>query len=66
MKVFGLETKRSNKLPQIIIYLQKFWRGTLARKYFKRLKAANKIAMEYKAYKLRNYVKLLHQAYGCL
>ncbi len=62
--VFGLENKRSKRLPQIITYLQKFWRGTLARKYYKRLKAANIISIEYKAYKLRNYIKQLEKSYG--
>lgn len=61
--VFALETKRAARLPQIVIFLQKFWRGTLARKYFKRLKAANRIAIEYKAYKSRSYIKNLHKAY---
>lgn len=46
--VFELENKRAEKIPQIVIYLQKFWRGALARRYYARLKAANQICIYYK------------------
>lgn len=61
--VFALETKRTNKLPDIVVFLQKNWRGGLARRKYKRMRAANKIANAYKAYRLRKYVRELNAAF---
>ena len=62
--IFGLESKRTEKIPTIVLFLQKHWRGTLARIYYKRLKAANKIATSYKKYKSRVYITNLRKVYG--
>ena len=51
-------------MPAIVNFLQKHWRGTLARKFYRRLKAANKIAMYFKKYKARQYVGRLWVMYG--
>ncbi len=83
--VFHLEKKRSDRIPEIVIYIQKvllslsdftwltrfskyfqilkFWRGTLARNYVQRLRATNRIARSFRAYKLRTFVKHLQYAY---
>lgn len=61
--VFELENRRTERIPQIVIYLQKFWRGALARKYYKKLKAANKIAIAYKKFKARRYINVLLKSY---
>lgn len=61
--VFGLENKRNDKMPEIVNFLQKHWRGTLARMYYRRLKAANKIALYFKRYKARQYILNLYRIY---
>ena len=61
--VFALENTRTNRIPQLVIYLQKFWRGALARKYYKRLRAAHVISMAYKRYKVRRYINELNTAF---
>ncbi|CAF0752373.1 unnamed protein product [Brachionus calyciflorus] len=62
--VFELENKRAEAIPKIVVFLQKLWRGTLARRYYARLKAANKICLYYKKYKARNYINQLFKLYG--
>ena len=62
--VFSLETKRTERIPHIVTILQKNLRGTLARRYYKKLRAANKIALAYKHYKIRKYVYNLYNIYG--
>ena len=51
-------------IPGIIIYLQKMWRGYLAREHYKRLKAAHKIKGAYRLYKLRSYVTEVQRILG--
>lgn len=62
--IFGLESKRTELIPVIVLFLQKHLRGALARRYYKRLKAANKIANYYKKYKSRVYITNLTKVYG--
>ncbi|KAK6020552.1 hypothetical protein OSTOST_13792 [Ostertagia ostertagi] len=54
--VFRLEELRSEKLPTVVIYLQKMLRGALARRRYKQTKAVYKIMATYKRYKLRSYM----------
>lgn len=42
----------------------KYWRGALARRLYKKMKAANVIATAYKKYKTRIYIQKLNLAYG--
>jgi myosin-1 len=62
--VFAFETMRNDKMPHIVNFLQKHWRGTLARRHYKRLKAASLIAVQYKRYKSRQYIRNLVGVYG--
>ncbi len=62
--VFALETKRNDKMPAIVNFLQKHWRGTLARMYYKRLRAAYRIAGYYKKFKARQYITCLCKTYA--
>ncbi|PIO37248.1 hypothetical protein AB205_0219100, partial [Aquarana catesbeiana] len=55
--LFSLEEKRSEMLIRIILFLQKMWRGTLARWQYKRTKAAIKIMRYYRRYKVKSYIK---------
>ncbi|KAJ1375042.1 hypothetical protein KIN20_038265 [Parelaphostrongylus tenuis] len=54
--VFRLEELRSQKLPQIVVILQKMLRGAIARHRYKQTKAVYKIMAAYKRYKLRSYI----------
>lgn len=58
--LFSLENMRAARIPYIIIFLQKMFRGTIARREYKRLKAAQTIANAYRRYKLCSYVDTLY------
>lgn len=47
---------RSDLIPGIVILIQKMARGFMARRYFRRLKAAYVIAQYYRRYKRRSYI----------
>ncbi|XP_018410704.1 PREDICTED: unconventional myosin-Id [Nanorana parkeri] len=55
--LFSLEEKRSEMLIRIILFLQKLWRGTLARWQYKKTKAAVKIIRYYRRYKVKSYIQ---------
>ncbi|XP_053308987.1 unconventional myosin-Id isoform X2 [Spea bombifrons] len=55
--LFSLEEKRSESLLKVIIFLQKIWRGTLARQRYKKTKAALTILRYYRRYKVKSYIK---------
>eukprot|EP00095_Tigriopus_kingsejongensis_P004033 maker-scaffold5_size1054832-snap-gene-3.11 protein:Tk04033 transcript:maker-scaffold5_size1054832-snap-gene-3.11-mRNA-1 annotation:"hypothetical protein CAPTEDRAFT_167519" len=57
--IFKLEQVRESKIPAVVIILQKHLRGVLARRHAKRMKAAYKIGLYYRKYKLRTFVNLL-------
>jgi len=61
--VFHLEEVRERKLPELIIFLQKMVRGTLARRRAKKMAAALKIGLYFRHYKLRTYVDQLHKTF---
>ncbi|XP_059800553.1 unconventional myosin-Id-like [Hypanus sabinus] len=54
--LFELEKERSEKIPYIVLFLQKIWRGTLARKRCRGMKAVYKIMSHYKTYKVKAYL----------
>ncbi|KAL7293199.1 hypothetical protein TKK_0013344 [Trichogramma kaykai] len=54
--LFALEKARSDLIPSIVILIQKTVRGFLARRYFRRLKAAYVIGQYYRQYKRRSYI----------
>ena len=64
--IFELEKRREEKIPDIVVFLQKVWRGTLARRSYKKLKAANTIFKFYRFYHARSYVRQLNSAFRYL
>ncbi|ELU10080.1 hypothetical protein CAPTEDRAFT_167519 [Capitella teleta] len=62
--IFTLEQQRTNKLPAITLLLQRMWRGTMARKRAKQMRAVYKIMDAYRKYKLRKFIHGLHKSYG--
>ncbi|KAE8595337.1 hypothetical protein XENTR_v10015697 [Xenopus tropicalis] len=54
--LFSLEEERAELMPLIILFLQKLWRGTVARMRFKKLRAVYAIMRHYKCYKVRSHL----------
>ncbi|VDM96740.1 unnamed protein product, partial [Onchocerca ochengi] len=54
--VFKLEELRQQKIPDIVLILQKYWRGTLGRNRFKQIKQVYFIMYCFRKYKLRRYL----------
>uniref|UniRef100_A0A6I8NN19 Unconventional myosin-Id n=1 Tax=Ornithorhynchus anatinus TaxID=9258 RepID=A0A6I8NN19_ORNAN len=55
--LFTLEDLHAEMLVRIVLFLQKVWRGTLARLRYKRTKAALAIIRHYRRYKVKAYVR---------
>lgn len=51
-------------IPQIVTFLQKLWRGYMAREHYKRIKAVHRILGVYRKYKLRSWVSTTQRALG--
>ncbi|GMS88608.1 hypothetical protein PENTCL1PPCAC_10783 [Pristionchus entomophagus] len=54
--VFALEEARARKVVDIVIFLQKMTRGTLARARYRKMLAVRRIIGAYRRYKLRSYI----------
>ncbi|UYV60479.1 MYO1D [Cordylochernes scorpioides] len=54
-----LEELRDQKIPGVVLFLQKIWRGTLARRLYRRMQALLCIMDHYRRYKQRIYVQQL-------
>ncbi|KAJ8680107.1 hypothetical protein QAD02_015894 [Eretmocerus hayati] len=61
--LFALEKARSDLIPGIVILIQKTARGFMARRYFRRLKAAYTIILYYRQYKKRSYINALRDTF---
>lgn len=61
--LFTLERRREETMPKIVTTLQKMWRGTLARRQVKRIRAVIRIVSAYRRYKLRSYFIKLQAAF---
>ena len=61
--MFFLFQARSDLIPEIVILLQKQWRGYLGRKRYKKMKAALTIMEHYRRYKLYNYISELAKTF---
>uniref|UniRef100_A0A146M4P3 Myosin-IA n=1 Tax=Lygus hesperus TaxID=30085 RepID=A0A146M4P3_LYGHE len=57
--LFKLEQMRAELIPDIVILLQKQWRGALCRMRYRKMKAALKIMRCYRRFKIRSYVNQL-------
>ena len=55
--LFQLEEVREKSLPKIVTVLQKVWRGVLARRFYKKLRAALQIGLYYRQSVLRGYIR---------
>nr|AAQ11360.1 myosin 1d [Xenopus laevis] len=63
--LFSLEERRSEMLIRIILFLQKLWRGTLARRRCKRIRAGLTILRYYRRYKVKSYLReVMHRFNG--
>lgn len=51
-------------IPGIVTFLQKMWRGYVARELFKRMRAVHRIAGAYRKYKLRSWVTATQRSLG--
>ncbi|XP_078254605.1 unconventional myosin-Id-like [Rhinoraja longicauda] len=54
--LFELEKERAEKIPFIVLFLQKIWRGTLARTRCRGMRAVYAIMSHYKMYKVKAYL----------
>ncbi|XP_053215857.1 unconventional myosin-Id isoform X1 [Podarcis raffonei] len=54
--LFTLEELHAKMLVWVVLFLQKVWRGTLARLRYKRTRAALKIIKCYRRYKVKSYI----------
>ncbi|KAH0626942.1 hypothetical protein JD844_002249 [Phrynosoma platyrhinos] len=54
--LFTLEELHAKMLVWVVLFLQKVWRGTLARLRYKRTRAALKILKCYRRYKVKSYI----------
>ncbi|XP_014215597.1 myosin-IA [Copidosoma floridanum] len=61
--LFALEKARSDMIPGIVVLIQKMARGFMARRYFRRLKAAYIIALYYRQSKRRSYINALRDTF---
>ncbi|XP_067869283.1 unconventional myosin-Id-like [Heterodontus francisci] len=55
--LFTLEDRRTQMIERIVLFLQKVWRGTIARLRYKRTRAAYIIINHYRKYKVRSYIR---------
>ncbi|KAG1662253.1 Myosin-IA [Nymphon striatum] len=61
--IFELEEARAKLIPGITVFLQKMWRGALARMRCKKMRAVKVIIVTYRKYKFRTYVQSLHSTF---
>ena len=59
-----LESERTKLLENIVIFLQKLWRGAIARNRYRKMKAAMVIMDYYRRYKVRKYIVQLSRLYN--
>uniref|UniRef100_A0A672GZ88 Unconventional myosin-Id n=1 Tax=Salarias fasciatus TaxID=181472 RepID=A0A672GZ88_SALFA len=55
--LFSLEEQRADMVQRIVLFLQKVWRGTIARMRYRRMKAALTILQAYRRYKVKSYIR---------
>ncbi|XP_019749289.1 unconventional myosin-Id [Hippocampus comes] len=61
--LFSLEEQRSEMLQRIVVFLQKVWRGTIARIRYRRMRAALVILQAYRHYKVKSYIHELNRRF---
>uniref|UniRef100_A0A3P8XUN0 Unconventional myosin-Id n=1 Tax=Esox lucius TaxID=8010 RepID=A0A3P8XUN0_ESOLU len=55
--LFSLEEQRAEMVGRIVLFLQKVWRGTIARMRYRRMRAALVILRAYRRFKVKSYVR---------
>ncbi|XP_041714297.1 unconventional myosin-Id [Coregonus clupeaformis] len=55
--LFCLEEQRTKMVGKIVLFLQKIWRGTIARMRYRRMRAALIILRAYRRFKVKSYIK---------
>ncbi|KAJ7987585.1 hypothetical protein DPEC_G00328000 [Dallia pectoralis] len=55
--LFSLEEQRTEMVGRIVLFLQKVWRGTIARMRYRCMRAALVILRAYRRYKVKSYIK---------
>uniref|UniRef100_A0A8B9KVX6 Unconventional myosin-Id n=1 Tax=Astyanax mexicanus TaxID=7994 RepID=A0A8B9KVX6_ASTMX len=61
--IFSLEEQRAEMVQRIVLFLQKVWRGTIARMRYRRMRAALIILRAYRRYKVKSYIKEVNRRF---
>lgn len=61
--LFSLEEQRADMVQRIVLFLQKVWRGALARMRYRRMKAALVILRAYRRYKVKSYIREVNRRF---
>ncbi|GAA6110242.1 unconventional myosin-Id [Tachysurus ichikawai] len=61
--IFSLEEQRAQMVQRIVLFLQKIWRGTIARMRYRRMRAALIILRAYQRYKVKSYIREVHRRF---
>ncbi|XP_030629769.1 unconventional myosin-Id isoform X2 [Chanos chanos] len=61
--LFSLEEQREEMVQRIVLFLQKVWRGTIARKRYRRMRAALIILRAYRRYKVKSYIREVNRRF---
>uniref|UniRef100_A0A671NAY6 Unconventional myosin-Id n=1 Tax=Sinocyclocheilus anshuiensis TaxID=1608454 RepID=A0A671NAY6_9TELE len=61
--IFNLEEQRAEMVKRIVLFLQKVWRGTLARMRYRRMRAALIIIRAYRRYKVKSYIREVNRRF---
>ncbi|XP_057293131.1 unconventional myosin-Id-like isoform X2 [Hydractinia symbiolongicarpus] len=62
--LFSMEEERNKRLPDVVLTMQKYWRGYKSRLYVRRLRAALLVMRNWRRHRLREHVKELIKLYG--
>uniref|UniRef100_A0A8C9T8N8 Myosin ID n=1 Tax=Scleropages formosus TaxID=113540 RepID=A0A8C9T8N8_SCLFO len=61
--LFTLEEQRAEMVKRIVLFLQKVWRGALARMRYRRMRAALIIIRVYRRYKVKSYIREVNRRF---
>ncbi|XP_046887966.1 unconventional myosin-Id [Hypomesus transpacificus] len=61
--LFSLEDQRADMVTRIVLFLQKVWRGTIARMRYRRMRAALIILRAYRRYKVKSYIREVNRRF---
>ncbi|XP_054624472.1 unconventional myosin-Id [Dunckerocampus dactyliophorus] len=61
--LFSLEEQRAEMVQRIVLFLQKVWRGAIARMRYRRMRAAVVILRAYRHYKVKSYVREVNRRF---